>query len=119
MKIYSVLLAFVLATVALAADVSGKWTFETEGRNGTMTNTLTLQASGGSLTGTISGGRGGDVNISDGKIDGDKISFTVVREFRGNTFTTKYSGTVSGDELKLTIEGPRGGPREITAKRST
>jgi hypothetical protein len=119
MKIYSVLSAFALAVVALAADASGKWTFETEGRNGAVTNTLTLKAAGGSLTGTFSGGRGGDVEISDGKVDGDKISFSVVREFRGNTFTTKYSGTVGGDEIKLTIEGPRGGPQTVTAKRST
>jgi len=119
MKIYSVLLAFALVVVALAADASGKWTFETEGRNGSVTNTLTLKAAGGSLTGTISGGRGGDVEISDGKVDGDNISFSVVREFRGNTITTKYSGKVSGDEIKLTIEGPRGGSREVTAKRST
>lgn len=118
MKIYSVLLAFALAVVALAADATGKWTFETEGRAGTVTNTLTLKAAGGALTGTISGGRGGDVEISDGKIDGDKISFSVVREFRGNSITTKYTGKVSGDEIKLTIEGPRGGPREVTAKRT-
>jgi len=117
MKIYSILLALTLAVVALAADVSGKWSFETEGRGGTTVNTLTLKASGGSLTGTISGGRGGEVNISDGKIDGDSISFTVTREFRGNSFTTKYSGKVSGDDLKLTLEGPRGA-REVTAKRS-
>ncbi len=119
MKIYTVLLAFALAMVALAADVSGKWTFETEGRNGTMTNTLTLKADGGTLTGTIAGGRGGVVQITDGKVNGDNISFNVVREFRGNTMTTKYSGTISGDEIKLTIEGGRRGPREVTAKRST
>src|SRR5271156_3916097 len=116
MKIYSILLALALAVVALAADVSGRWTFETEGRGGAVTNTLALKADGGALTGTISGGRGGDVEISDGKVNGDTISFSVVREFRGNTFTTKYSGTLSGDELKLTIEGPRGGPRQVTAK---
>ena len=34
MKIYLVLLACALAVVALAADATGKWTFETQGRGG-------------------------------------------------------------------------------------
>jgi len=119
MKIYLVLLACALAVVALAADVSGKWTFETQGRNGPQTQTLTLKQSGGSLTGSLAGGRGGEANISDGKVDGDNISFNVTREFNGNSFTTKYSGKVSGDSINLTIEGPRGGPQQVTAKKST
>ena len=34
-----------------AADVTGKWTFEQEGRNGTQTVTMDLKASGSTLTG--------------------------------------------------------------------
>ena len=119
MKIYLVLLACALAVAALAADASGKWTFETQGRNGAVTNTLTLKQSGDSLTGSLAGGRGGDVEISDGKVSGDDISFNVVREFQGNKITTKYTGKVSGDSINLTIEGPRGGPQQVTAKKST
>ena len=119
MKIYLFLLACGLAVVALAADVSGKWTFETQGRNGAVTNTLTLKQSGGTLTGSLAGGRGGEVQISDGKASGDDISFSVTREFQGNSFTTKYTGKVSGDSINLTIEGPRGGPQTVTAKKST
>ena len=118
MKIYLFLLACALAVVALAADPTGKWTFETQGRNGPQTVTLTLKASGDTLTGSMSGGRGGEVNISDGKVNGDDISFSVVREFNGNQFTTKYTGKVSGDTINLTIEGPRGGPQQVTAKKS-
>ena len=119
MKIYLFLLACTLAVVALAADPSGKWTYETQGRNGPQTVTLTLKASGDSLTGSISGGRGGEVNISDGKVSGDDISFSVVREFNGNQITTKYTGKLSGDSMNLTIEGPRGGPQQVTAKKSS
>jgi hypothetical protein len=119
MKIHVVLLACALAVVALAADVSGKWKFETQGRNGAVTQTLTLKASGDTLTGSLAGGRGGDVEISDGKVSGDDISFNVNREFQGNKITTKYTGKVSGDTINLTIEGPRGGPQQVTAKKST
>ena len=120
MKLRLVLLCCALAIVALAADATGKWTFEQQGRNGAQTVTLNLKADGGKLTGTVSG-RGGDTEISDGKVEGDNVSFVVVREFNGNKITAKYSGTVSGDELKLKIETEggqgKGGPREVTAKR--
>ena len=124
MKIRLALLSCALAAVvAFAADATGKWSFEQQGRNGTQTVTLTLKADGDNLTGNISGGRGGPVDISDGKVSGDAISFTVVREFQGNKLTSKYNGKLSGDELKLTIdaEGPQGKmpTREVTAKRVT
>ncbi|MBZ5608004.1 MAG: hypothetical protein LAP38_07100 [Acidobacteriia bacterium] len=119
MKIYLVLLACALAVVALAADATGKWTFETQGRNGAVTNTMTLKASGSALSGTLDGGRGGPVEISNGKVDGDNISFEVTREFNGNSFTTKYTGKVAGESIELTIAGPRGEPRTVTAKKST
>lgn len=123
MKLRLVLLSCALAAVALAADVTGKWSFEQQGRNGSQTVTMNLKADGDKLTGTVSGGRGGDVEISDGKVDGDNVSFKVVREFNGNQFVTDYTGTLSGDELKLKIEieGGRGkmGPREVVAKRVT
>ena len=50
----------VVAFAALAADVSGKWTYEQEGRNGTRQVTITLKAEGNTLTGSVPGmGRGG------------------------------------------------------------
>jgi phage head maturation protease len=124
MKLRLVLLSCVLAVAALAADVSGKWSWEQQGRNGAQTVTLTLKADGSTLTGTLAGGRGGDVEISDGKIDGSNVSFKVVREVQGNKFTTNYTGTVSGEEMKLKMEtegmpAGKGGPREVTAKKST
>ena len=118
MKYRLALLSCALGVLAYAADATGKWTFETQGRNGPMTQTLNLKQSGSDLTGTLAGGRGGDVQISDGKVDGDNVSFNVVREFQGNKVTIKYTGTISGDEMKLTIEGGRG-QQEVTAKRSS
>jgi hypothetical protein len=119
MKIRTLLLGCLLAVVALAADPSGKWTYETQGRNGPQTATLTLKASGDTLTGSVSGGRGGPVDISEGKVSGDDISFNVVREFNGNSITQKFKGKVSGDSMELTIEGGRGGPVTVTAKKSS
>ena len=103
--------------VSFAADIDGKWTAHFEGRNGDQTQTLTLKASDNALSGTIQGARGPAAEISNGKIDGDNISFTVVREFRDNKFTQEYKGTISGSELKLSVSGGRGGSREMTYKK--
>jgi hypothetical protein len=125
--LFVVLIALTVTITLMAADVSGKWTFEQQGRNGSMTVTLTLKADGGNLTGTVSGGMGrggGDADISDGKVDGNNISFAVKREFNGNSFVTTYKGTVDGDTMKLDVTRPgRGGgdpmTNTVTAKRAT
>jgi len=121
MKLRLALLAGLLAVAAFAADVTGKWTAETPGRGGrAMQQTITLKADGNTLTGTMSG-RGGETAISDGKIDGDNISFSVVREFQGNSMKMNYTGKVSGDTIQFKVqrEGGDQPPREFTAKRST
>jgi len=111
------------AFAAFAADVTGKWTGEVPGRSGNMqTNTFVFKADGAKLTGTLNGGRGGDVELTEGKIDGDNISFVVVRTFGDNTIKQTYKGKVSGSEIKFTrtMEGGQGGgqPVEFTAKKA-
>ena len=121
----------VVAFVAVAADVTGKWTYEQQGRGGGAPRqvTITLKQDGSTLTGTVPamGRRGGgeappDAEITNGKVDGDNVSFEVKREFNGNTMVIKYEGTVSGNEMKLKISREtQNGPRtdEVTAKKSS
>ena len=121
MKLRLVLLSSLLAIGAFAADVSGKWMAEMPGRGGnTQKVTMDLKADGDKLTGSISNPMG-ETAISDGKVDGDTITFTVTREMQGNTIKMNYTGKVSGDEIKFTVqrEGGQGQAREFTAKRGT
>jgi hypothetical protein len=111
-------LAALTLWVSFAADIDGKWTGQIEGRNGPQTQSIMLKASGNTLTGSIEGGRGGPVEISNGTIDADNnVAFSVVREFGGNKVTQEYKGTLSGGELKLTVSGGRGEPREVKYKK--
>lgn len=113
-------LMMALATLALAADVTGKWTAQVPGRQGaTVETTITLKVEGDKLTGTISNPQG-ESAIADGKVSGDDVSFTVTREFQGNSFKMIYKGKVSGDEIKFTrtIEGRDVPPTEFTAKKA-
>jgi len=119
----------VVTFVALAADVSGKWTYQRPGFQGgdPVAVTITLKANGATLTGSVPGmGRGGapaePSEITNGKVDGDKVYFEVKRTTQRGESITKYEGTVSGDEMKLKVTAPgRGGgdptTTEFTAKR--
>jgi len=106
-------------TMALAANVDGKWVAQVAGQGGqTREVTFTFKAEGEKLTGTVSG-RQGDTPISDGKIKGDDISFTQSFEAQGNTIKVIYTGKVSGDEIKMTRkrDGSDQPAVEFTAKR--
>jgi hypothetical protein len=133
MKRFALLTIMTLAVAlcVFAADVTGKWTGQVQGRNGSQDVTFNLKADGSKLTGTVTGGMGGRGGgggaaqaheISDGKIEGSNISFTVKVEFNGQARTTTYTGTLAGDELKMksTREGRNGAQTsEFTLKRST
>jgi hypothetical protein len=117
------LFLLVTAVAAFAADVSGKWVAQMPGRDGqTREVTFNLKADGDQLTGTVSGRRG-DTPISDGKIDGDNISFSQVMEFNGNQMKINYKGKVSGDQIQFTREreggGSEGQSAKFTAKRGS
>ena len=108
----------VLSLVAFAADASGTWKASIETPNGTMENTFTFKVDGDKLTGTITMGQMGEGPISEGKVEGDNVTFAVVREFNGNQYRINYKGKVTGDEMKLNGEVV-GMDRafEITARR--
>ena len=105
-------------TSAWGADIFGRWIAKTEGRQGTVETIFNFKAEGTTLTGTVSS-RQGETAISEGKIEGDDISFVVIRNSRGNQRKLLYKGKVSGDEIKFTreTEGATGQPREFIAKR--
>jgi hypothetical protein len=115
----SVCFLFAAMSSAWAADIDGKWTAQVPGRGGqTREQTFTFKAEGDKLTGTVSGMQG-DNPISDGKISGDEVSFTVKVSFNGNDVTLLYKGKVSGDEIKMTRTRQGGDQpvQEFTAKR--
>jgi hypothetical protein len=106
-----------LALVASAADVSGTWKGSMETPGGSMESTIVLKAEGAKLTGMIQGGPGGDMKIDEGKVEGDKVSFSITMEFGKLT----YAGTFTADELKLKVSFGGGGdmpPMELNCKRA-
>ena len=113
----AVLLALASAT-ALAADVTGTWTAQMGGPDGDgFTMTFHFKQSGTKLTGTMDGPQGDPMQISEGKVEGNKISFAIKMEGPGGEgMKMIQEGTVNGDEIVLNTkieggpDGGRGGP---------
>jgi hypothetical protein len=92
----------ILAVVVQAADVTGKWTGQVPTRDGgTREATFNFKQAGEKLTGTMTGPQG-DIELKDGVVKGDDVSFNVALSFGGNDVKLIYKGKVAGDEIKFT-----------------
>ncbi len=103
---------------AVAADFNGKWTADVQSRRGTQTLTFDFHVDGSTLTGKVTTQRG-DTDITDGKVDGDNISFSQVMDFNGNSMTITYKGTADGDTIKFTRQMGDRPATEFVAKRAS
>ncbi len=117
------------ASSLFAAAIDGKWQGEmkTTGKKAAkervVSTVFDFKSEGNALKGTVSMGKGkrgpGPVEIKDGKVEGDKVSFTtVVASKKKGDRTVTWEGTVSGDELKVTASGAKKkGSTSLTLKR--
>jgi hypothetical protein len=114
----AMVVALGLTTMLHAADVNGKWTAQVPGRGGQPRDTtFTFKADGESVAGSMSAMQG-DVPISNGKLQGDKLSFDVTLNFQGNDVLLHFRGQVAGDEIKFTRQREGGdNVQEFTASR--
>lgn len=107
-----------LGTVsALAADFNGKWTGDVTTPRGTQTLTFEFKVDGAALTGKITTPRG-TTDITNGKVDGDNISFDQVMNFNGNEFKINYTGKADGDTIKFTRKMGDMGSSDFVAKKA-
>jgi hypothetical protein len=106
---------------AKAADATGTWKWTVERNGQTFDVTLKLKQDDKKLSGAMIGRNGNETAIEDAKVDGDEVSFTVVRTFGDNKVVQKYKGKLNGDSIKGKIEVDRDGEkttRDWEAKRS-
>ena len=91
----------------------------TAGRPGTAADHRHSEGRRGTLTGSIAGGRGGEVAIKEGTISGNTLKFKSTQQGRGGEVNMSWSGTLKGDEIAFSraIEGGTGQAQEFTLKR--
>jgi hypothetical protein len=119
-----------LLTSARAADIFGRWIAQTRvipesgsddlwrGLRAIGETVFSFRADGTKLTGTVTDPQG-ETTISEGKIDGDEVSFVVIRSFGGNEMKVVYEGKVALNEIEFTskVQGGKGQPQKFIAKR--
>ena len=115
----AVILASMLPLTASANNIDGKWKAWFVGPMANQPMTVAemvfdLKAKGNTLTGLVyMANWPGDAPISDGKIDGNRISFTAIGKhpwksggegWRSSGYPRlKFSGTIQGSKIKLRL----------------
>ena len=108
----------VVGGLAHAADVSGTWTASFDTQVGKQTYTYVLKVEGTALSGTAKSNLIGDSTLSDGKVDGNKISFVEKGNYQGMPLQFNYTGEIAGDEIHFKRDLMGFPAEEFVAKRS-
>src|SRR6266581_2665382 len=91
---------------AFAASVDGKWSIAMPGVGEIV---MELKTAGDALTGSIAGPNG-VLEIVNGAVSGETISFQIVGAPANRRVTVTYTGKLGGDEIELTGRAePAGG----------
>jgi hypothetical protein len=110
-------LLVLLNGVCYAADLTGAWNATTRMPDGSRhESVLNLQVQGTKLTGKIVSKRG-IAEIANGMVDGNNVSFAVVRVGNGDELRIEFRGSVEGDTMRLRMRYRDHDPIELIAKR--
>ena len=110
MKIYRTII-FLFAAASLpwgalsAADVTGKWTAEFDSPIGRMNYTYDLKSEGDRVAGLAVrqlDGRTDEIELIEGKLNGDTVSFVEVRKLQDRDLRIEYTGKLVGDRIQFT-----------------
>jgi hypothetical protein len=111
-------LALALSSPALAADITGTWVGNLTRPNGTTVPFIpVLKQDGEKVTGTLTGNPP-DVQISNGMVKGDTVTFSSVRQVNGQDVKFNYTGKIAGEKIDITIDrGDGQAPMHVTVER--
>jgi hypothetical protein len=89
------------AVAAGPVDANGNWsgTFDFNGTS--MPVTFKLKSSGAALTGTVEGMGPAAIEIKDGKVDGDSVTFNLDVDYQGQTYTLSYKGKIQAGQINF------------------
>ena len=100
---------------APAAKVPERWTATIETGIGRMEYVFDFYIEGNTVTGWANGSQFGNAIISEGKLNGDEITFVEMME---GSIRVEYKGQRSGDEIKFVRKVGDLAVEEFTAKRA-
>ncbi len=121
MKTHITLLTLAACSLSvLGANITGTWKAEFETQRGLQKYTFTLKQDGASVTGKANVEREGEkreADLTEGKVDGDTVTFVEPLKIQDNELRITYTGKISGNEIKFTRQVGDFGKSEATAKR--
>ena len=89
------------------AAVAGEWDWTIAVPDNPLPLVVTLKQEGEKITGTIKSALG-ETAIDNGKVAGDRLSFSINVQVGGDQIVAKFNGTVTGEDIKGTVEVPMG-----------
>jgi riboflavin synthase alpha subunit len=104
---------------AMAADFSGTWKGAVDVQGTSMPMTINLKSDGNTVTGTIDGLPNSPIEIHDGTIAGDAVTFWINADYQGQTYKIVYKGKIAADQISFnfgTEDGSWSAP--MTVKKS-
>ena len=106
-----ILVGIGMAVAAFGADsLQGNWAFQMSGPQGPVDAKMAIEQTDAKFTGTVEFPGGRSLKISEGTVDGKKVSFTVKRERQdGGSMVYKMTGDVDGAKIKGSAETDMGG----------
>jgi len=122
-----VALAFLAAPVAAqdttkvpTVNIAGNWDFSFTSPQGAATWRIKFEQSGDTLRGQASTDFGA-LDVTNGWITGNELSFTLNLNFNGQAISVNFAGTVKGDTAQGNIDVPGAGiqPFPFTAVKAT
>ncbi len=116
-SIFVVILALVTASRLFGADLAGKWTASFDTQIGEQHYTYDFKVTGDTVTGTAKSDNG-EVQIKEGKLNGDTVTFVENLNFQGMELRIVYTGKISGDEIKFTRNVADIANENLVAKRA-
>lgn len=102
-----------------SANISGTWKAEFNTQIGVQKYTYMLKQDGGKLTGKATSEIGDTKNeseLTEGKVEGDTVSFVELLDFRGNELEIRYTGKITGKTIQFTREVGDVAKEELEAK---
>ena len=105
---------------ALAQEVTGTWKAEFDTQRGLQKYTFVLKRDGKTSPArptSSSTARKREIDLKEGKIEGDTVTFVETLNFQDNELRITYTGKVSADGIKFTRQVGDFGSTEAVAKR--
>jgi hypothetical protein len=108
----------VAAPASAQANVAGKWVLTVQSPEGGTDVTAVFAQDGTTVTGALESPMVGGMDMADGKLEGNKLTFVAHVDYDGQMFAIEVSADVEGDAMRGSFYLAEMGSMPFTGKRA-